>query len=153
MKPKNYDQELLTTVNTYVKSFDEKVYICKACHLQVSKSQDPCKTVGNNLYLDEIPEAIKILNKLKTSLLCKTLLFKKVVIMAKGQSPKLIGAVVNVPVDVYETFDILPNCDHIVLMKLKKKLMYKGHVLFEPVNPEKVCRASALLKTKQSLLQ
>ena len=68
---------------------------------------------------------------------------KKVVIMAK---PKLIGAVVNVPVDINETFDKLPNCDHIVLTKLKKKLMYKGHVFFEPVNPEKVCITLALLK-------
>ena len=80
----------------------------------------PCQGVANNLYLDEIPEAIKILNKLETFLLCKMLLFKKVIIMAKGLSPKLIGAVVNVRVNVNETVDKLPNCDHIVLVKLKK---------------------------------
>ena len=52
----------------------------------------------------------------------------------------------KVPVDVDKTFNKLPNCDHIVSMKLKNKLMYKDHIFFEPVNPEKVCRALALLK-------
>ena len=74
------------------------------------------------------------------------LLFKKVVIMAKRQSPKLIGWVVNVLVDVNATFDKLSNCDHIVLMKIKMKLMYKGHVFFKPVKPENVRRALTLLK-------
>ena len=107
LKPKDYDKELLSTVNTKVKSFDGKVYT-----LQISKS--PVR-------------------------------YQEVVIMAKGQSLKLRGTVVNVPKDVNEVFNKLPNCDHIVLMKLKNKLMYKGHVCFEPVNPEKVRRALALL--------
>ena len=42
----------------------------------------------------------------------------------------------NVPVDVNETFDKLPNYGHIVLMKLKKKLMYEALVSFQPANPE-----------------
>ena len=54
----------------------------------------------------------KVLSKLETSLLCKMLLFKEVVIMIKEQIPKLIDAVVNVPVNVNETFDMkLPNHD------------------------------------------
>ena len=105
LKLKSYDQEFLNTVNTKVKSIDRKVYVCKMCHLQVSKSQVPYLGVANDVYLDEIPEAIKMLNKLETYLLCQMLLFKKVVIMAKGQSPKLIGGVVNVLMDVNETFD------------------------------------------------
>ena len=79
-------------------------------------------------------------------MLCKRIHSKKVVIIVKEQSPNLLGAVVNVPVGVNETFDKLPNCDHIALMKLKKKLNYKGHVFFESVNPEEVCGALALLK-------
>ena len=69
--------------------------------------------------------------------------------MVKEQSPKLIGAVVSVPVEVNETFDKLPNRDHIVLMKLKKKLTCKGYVFFRPDNSEKFLRAL----TKESLLQ
>ena len=56
LKPKNYGQEFLSTVNTKVKSFDGKVCICKTCHLPVSKSKVSWQGVANNLYLDEIPE-------------------------------------------------------------------------------------------------
>ena len=85
MKSEKYDQEFLSTVNTTAKSFDGKVYICKAWHLQVSKFQVPCQAVANNLYLDKIPEAIKISNKLETSLPGKMLLFKKVVKWPRGK--------------------------------------------------------------------
>ena len=61
---------------------------------------------------------------------------------------KIIAAVVNVSVDVNETFDKLPNCDHKVLMKLNRKLMDKSHAFFELVNPEKICRALTLLKQR-----
>ena len=129
-----------------MKNFYGKVYTCKTCHLQVSKSQEPCQALTNNLYLNEITEAIKVLNKLEMSLLCKMLLFQKAVIMAKGQSLKLVSTVVNIPVDANETFDKLLNCYDIALMKLKKKLIYKGRVFFEQVNLENVCGVKALLK-------
>ena len=54
LKPKDYDQKFLSTVNTKVKSIDRKVYVSKTCHLQVSKSQVPCLGVANDVYLDEI---------------------------------------------------------------------------------------------------
>ena len=80
------------------------------------------------------------------SLLCKMLLFQKAVIMGKGKSLKLVSTVVNIPLDANETSDKLRNCYDIVLMKLKKKLIYKGRIFFEPVNPENVCEVKALIK-------
>lgn len=55
--------------------------------------------------------------------------------MPKGQ---LKGAVVNVPVDVNKTYKQLPRSEEIILLKLKKKLAFKGHVFFESFRPEKV---------------
>ena len=56
--------------------------------------------------------------------------------MQKGQFSKIKGAVCNIPVEVDSMCNILPrgsdsNC--LILMKLKRKLSYRGHVLFEPV--------------------
>ena len=96
----------------------------------MKKSQVPCQSVCNNLHLDIVPEEIKSLNRLEIFLVCNMLLFKKIIIMPKGQSPKLQGAVTNIPVDVNETFSKLPSCDNIFLVKLKKKLSFKGHVFF-----------------------
>ena len=147
-KPGKYNLNFLAgvLVNRVV-SYDNNFYVCKTCDLKMKKSQVPCQSVCNNLHLDIVPEEIKSLNRLEIFLICKMLLFKKIVIMPKGQSPKLQGAVVNIPVDVNETFSKLPSCDNIFLVKLKKKLSFKGHVFFEPVNPEKVKRA--LLKLKE----
>ena len=38
------------------RSFDQKEYICKTCHLKVLKGKVPCQAVCNNMYLDEIPQ-------------------------------------------------------------------------------------------------
>ena len=94
----------------------------------MKKSQIPCQSVCNNLHLDIVPEEIKSLNRLENFLICKMLLFKNIVIMPKGQSPKLQSAVINIPVDVNEAFSKLPICDNIFLVKLKKKLSFKGHI-------------------------
>ena len=49
------------------------------------------------------------------------------------------------PVDVNETFRKLPGCDDIHLVKLKKKLSFKGH-FGGLVNTEKVRKALLTLK-------
>ena len=120
-KPGKHDLNFLAgiLVNRAV-SFDNNFYACKACDLKMKKSQVPCQSVCNNLHLDIVPEEIKSLNRLEIFLICKMLLFKKIVIMPKDQSPKLQGAVINIPVDVNETFSKLPSCDNIFLVKLKK---------------------------------
>ena len=64
--------------------------------------------------------------------------------MAKGQMPKIKGAICNVAVDVQDICNSLPRnlqSSGIVLVKLKKKLAFKGHVFFEPVCAQKVLDA------------
>ena len=50
--------------------------------------------------------------------------------MPKKQGPKLQGAVVNIPVDLNKTFNKLPSCVNVYLVKLRKKLLFKGYVFF-----------------------
>lgn len=49
------------------------------------------------------------------------------------------------PVDVNETFRKLQGCDDIYLVKMKKKLSFKGH-FWGLVNPEKIRKALLRLK-------
>ena len=61
--------------------------------------------------------------------------------MPKGQSPKLKGAICNVQLKTESVCDILPrsaDSNGIVMLKLKRKLMYRGHVFFEVVRPDVV---------------
>lgn len=63
--------------------------------------------------------------------MARQLLFKKITIMPKGQSPKLRGAICNVPVDCQNTTTTLPHgadSNGIIIIKLKRKLSFYGHV-------------------------
>ena len=51
--------------------------------------------------------------------------------MPKGKTPKTHGSIVNVSVNVSETCNHLPrkeNCEEVILVKLKRKLSFKGHI-------------------------
>ena len=76
--------------------------------------------------------------------------------MPKGQTPKMHGSIVNVPVNVSETCNHLPregNCEEVILVKLKRKLSFKGHVYFEPVRPQRVRAALEFLQKVNPLYQ
>ena len=76
----------------------------------------------NGLIIEKIPKELDCLNTLGLVLISKRLLFKKVVIMRKGQTPKMHGSIVNVPVNVSETCNYLPregNYEEVILVKLK----------------------------------
>ena len=61
--------------------------------------------------------------------------------MPKGQAPKLHGAIVNLPFDANKTFSLLPSTENIIMVKLEKKISFKGRAFFEPVRPEKISEA------------
>ena len=74
--------------------------------------------------------------------------------MPKGQSPKLKGALCNVPIDVADICNTLPrpaDSNGIVIVKLKRKLQYRGHVYFESVRPDIIFRLLQYLKLNNSL--
>ena len=61
--------------------------------------------------------------------------------MPKGQMPKLKGSICNVPIDTAAIANTLPqgvDSNGIIMMKLKRKLVYRGHVYFEAGSPESV---------------
>ena len=69
--------------------------------------------------------------------------------MAKGQMPKIRGALCYIAVDVRDICNFLPKNSQssgIILVKLKKKLAFNGHVYFQPVCTQKVLDALIYLK-------
>ena len=56
--------------------------------------------------------------------------------MSKGQLPKVKGSIPISEID--NNCDSLPrsaDSNGVIIVKLKKKAAYRGHVLFEPVRP------------------
>ena len=74
--------------------------------------------------------------------------------MPKGRQRKIKGAICNIPVDCDQTCNILPRPPErsgIILLKLKRKLEFRGHVYFQPVRPQVVLDALKWLKTNNPL--
>ena len=86
----------------------------------MKKSQVLRQAVYNKLFVDDIPVEISCLNQLELFLICKEIFIQKILIMPKGQAPKLHGAIANVPVDANKTYSLLPNTENIIMVKLKK---------------------------------
>ena len=99
--------------------------------------------------LEPIPDVLDTLNRLEKTLISKRILFKKITVMPKGQQPKIRGAVCNIPVQADAISNVLPRPsenDGVVLVKLKRKIEFKGHVYFESVRPSFVELALNYLK-------
>ena len=90
----------------------------------------------------------------KKVLVARRLLFRKIIIMPKGQPPKLKGALCNFLIDLVDIFKTLPqpaDSNSIVIVKFKRKLQYKGHVYFESVRPNFIFIVLYYLKLNNSL--
>ncbi|XP_015764283.1 PREDICTED: uncharacterized protein LOC107343234 [Acropora digitifera] len=136
-------------VFTDVKSFDDKQYICRTCHTKVLKGNVPCQAVCNKLCVDELPPELSLLEKLEQILIAQRIVFEKIIVMPKGQQRKIKGAICNVPVECDQTCKILPRPPErsgIIMLKLKRKLEFRGHVYFQAVRPEVVTNALNWLK-------
>ena len=91
---------------------------------KLKKNCIPCQAVYNQLELCKLPKEFRDIRRLEKVLVGRRLLFKKISIMPKGQSPKLKGALCNVPVDIVDICNTLSrpaDSNGIVIVKLKRK--------------------------------
>ena len=135
-------------------SFDGKEYICNTCNSKVKLGKVPCQAVINNMYVDDSPVELTCLEKLEQILIAQRIVFEKIIVMPKGQQRKVKGAICNVPVECDQTSSLLPRPPErsgIILLKLKRKLQFKGHVYFQAVRPHFVLQALQWLKANNIL--
>ena len=112
-----------------VGSFDGNFCISMTCGKKLKKNCIPCQAVYNQLELCELPKEFRDIRRLEKVLVGRRLLFKKISIMPKGQSPKLKGALCNVLIDVVDICNTLPrpaDSNGIVIIKLKRKYNTKA---------------------------
>ena len=106
------------------------------------------------MYVDEIPAELASLEKLEQILIAQRIVFEKIIIMPKGQQRKIKGAICNVPVECDETCKVLPRPPErsgIIMLKLKRKLEFRGHVYFQAVRPQFILDALNWLKLNNPL--
>ena len=122
-----------------------KSYICRTGHSSLRQA------VSNMLKICLAPDELKILNKLELALISRRILFKK------GRFPKLRGSIYNIPIHANEFTNILPHgpdSNGLVIVKVKRKLSFCGHVYFEAFYfPEFINQALLYLKKYNPLYQ
>ena len=137
-----------------VKSYDGNEYICVTCDKNVIKGKMPCQAVCNRTLVDEIPRELACLEKLESILIAQRLIVEKLIILPKGQQQKIRGAVVNVPINHETVCSTLPRPSSdsgIIMVKLKKKLQYKGHQYFQAVRPSHIVAGLQWLQSNNPL--
>ena len=110
-------------------SIDGSTYICHSCHRTLKLGKIPVQSKANRMALEEIPDELKGLNNLELHIICKRILFMKLVKLPRGKQKGIKGAAVNVPADLGPACNLLPRLPpdaHIVSLKLKRKLEYRS---------------------------
>ncbi len=122
----------------------KKEWICFTCHRHLLKGNMPPQAAVNNLWLDDMPEELKILNALEMHLVSIVQPFMKIVPLPRGSQKGIRGQMVCVPANLQRTADSLPwtlNTNNLIRVKLKRKQEYKGHHLYMVVSQKRVMAA------------
>ncbi|KAL3983641.1 sodium/potassium-transporting ATPase subunit beta [Sarotherodon galilaeus] len=127
----------------------KREWICHTCHNHLKNGSMPALAVSNKLDLADIPPELSDLNILERHLIAKCIPFAKIIPLPKGRQRAIRGNVVCVPSEVQETVEALPRLrinSQVMRVKLKRRLSYKGHQLFQTVSWSKLVQALHKLK-------
>ncbi|XP_065942676.1 uncharacterized protein [Magallana gigas] len=126
------------------------LWICYTCHRKIINGEIPSEAAANNMYLEPVPEELSRLNSLEQHLISQHIPFMKVMALPKGGQKNIHGPVVCVPSNLKKTTTLPLNNDenHLLRVKLKRKLSYKGYYEYQFINPTHVVSALDYLKQK-----
>ena len=124
--------------NEYVCS-DGRQWVCKTCDRQLKNGTLPVQAKANGLALSDIPSELSNLNLLELRLISLRVPFMKMVALPTGKQRCIHGPAINVPSkldSVCRLLPRLPSQTDIVPLKLKRKLSFKGHYMYDYVSPD-----------------
>ena len=125
-------------------------WICKTCHNSLKRGALHIRVKTSNLDLNDIPDELPDLNPLEVHLISLRIPFMEIVVLPCG----VHGPAVNVPTDLTPVCTLLPRLPwqtQMVPMKLKRKLCYREHYIYQYNWPAKVLAALQWLKSNNPL--
>ena len=133
---------------------DGKEWVCITCDRTLKRGNMPLQAKANGLQLCQVPPDLSSLNALELRLICLRVPFMKMVALPTGKQRSIHGPAVNVPSKVDTICDVLPRLPsqtEMVPLKLKRKVAYRGHYMYDYVTPQKPLGALRFLKTNNPL--
>ena len=146
-------QKVFSADLSYI-SFDGKQWVCRTCDRTLKRGNMPLQAKANGLQLCQVPPELSSLNALQLRLICLRVPFMKMVALPTGKQRSIHGPAVNVPskVDtICEVLPRLPSQTEMVPLKLKRKVAYRGHYMYDYVTPQKPLDALRFLKAQNPL--
>ena len=133
-------------------SIDGREWMCKTCDRFLMRGSLPLQAKANGLQLSEVPPELCGLNALELRLISLRVPFMKMVALPSGKQRSIHGPAVNVPSKVDVICDVLPRYpSQLIPLKLKRKIAYRSHYMYDYVRPQKVLGALRYLKAKNPL--
>ena len=146
-------QKVFSADLSYI-SFDGKQWVCRTCDRTLKRGNMPLQAKANGLQLCQVPPELSSLNALELRLICLRVPFMKMVALPTGKQRSIHGPAVNVPSKLDTICDVLPRLPsqtEMVPLKLKRKVAYRGHYMYDFVTPQKPLDALRFLKTNNPL--
>ena len=137
-----------------LRDIDDKQWVCRTCDGALTRGNIPVQAKANGFKLPAIPPELSCLNSLEKRIISLRVPFMKMVALPSGKQRCIHGPAVNVPSkldSVCELLPRLPSETELVPLKLKRKLSYKGHYMYDFVRPDKVIGALRWLKDNNPL--
>ena len=132
----------------------DATWICNTCNNALKAGRLPTQSWANDLQLDDIPPALQGLRPLDIRLISQRIPFMKLVALPRGGQKAIHRSAVNVPSKLQSITTLLPRLPEtaeVFALKLKRKLAYKGHYMYEYVRPKHVMDALIWLKQHNPL--
>lgn len=135
-----------------------ELYLCNTCHKDLAKEQPAIPKLNTQvtpgMRMNEQPAVLQRLNDLEATLVrIYTPFMSMFTRRTRGAQWAMQGSVANVPLDVYKTQDAvygarLPHMlsdTQSILLRLKRKLLFKGHYMAANIRPGYVMAAMRFL--------
>ena len=138
----------------YESNIDSRVYLCITCDRSLKRGKVPPQAKVNNMSLDEVPYQLSSMNNIESRLLSKRIPFMKMVALPRGKQTAIHGPAINVPTNLDTICTLLPRLPkdaEIIPLKLKRKLAYKSHYMYDSIRPEPMLTALNWLKMNNKL--
>ena len=146
-------EQVFSAEHSYMSSAS-KQWVCTTCDSALKRGNMPLQAKANGLQLCPIPAELSSLNLLELRLISLRVPFMKMVALPSGKQRCIHGPAVNVPSKVDTICTVLPRLPtqtELIPLKLKRKLTYRGHYLYDYITPEKVLNALRWLKENNPL--
>ncbi|GIY00856.1 ATP-dependent DNA helicase [Caerostris darwini] len=120
-------------------------------HDHIRKRNVPNLAANYGFRYPEQPSCLSELNDLEEHLVALRIPFMQIRELGRDRQYGIKGSVTNVPNDLHKTVDCLPrnvNNSATIYVKLKKRLSFKSHFMYQCVNPNRVYNAPLYLMNK-----